>query len=47
MRSKNLRIATFFTVEEEKIIKALAVGLVELDLQKQSVRIINVRASIT
>ena len=47
MKIKNSRIVIPITREEEEIFKAIAVGLVELDLQKQSVRTVSVKANIT
>lgn len=46
MKEKSSRIVIPPTVEEEEIFKTLAVGLVELDLQKQSIRTISVRANM-
>lgn len=46
IKIKNLKSAIPLTIKEEEIFKGIAVGLVELDLQKQSVRTISVRANI-
>ena len=46
IKVKNPIIVTSLTAEEEEIFRAIAVGLVELDLQKQSVRTFSIRANI-